>query len=475
MKIKEVIEKTGLTDRAIRLYIDEGLAMPNIAESYSGRKRVEFSDSDVERLKNVAMLRKAGFSVADIKSMVDDNSTAKSIVKSFIEQTENNIAHETEIVEKLKGISFDEDVTLETICESLSATVEKKQVPKEDVKLTLKETALKIVIILFSLVLLVNAVYFFVLCCSAVFDVRYIKLYDHLGSIIGSLFYLGWAVIAVLMVTVILKNIGKGFKRKTKRSSFVLPVISAVSSIILLPITVVLIFCTITPFYSQTTDPDDYLMLDDSLVRSDETYNDFGNMYRIFPRKIPDSAKDTYPDSIKYFYEYQPCWDGAYGTYDICAEWVLSDVEYEIFKKDLEENFILENRLIEIGYMDKTKYRLDVLAEMATENSGYNVVKKGDWTLVYYEGYGKVEFDYMLGYGEEPEKRCEDELRYEESKNEFEIENWGFDDNDVRYRTQYDFLICAYNDKGQKVRYIASSCCGHANRKDGPYYISLDW
>lgn len=474
MKIKEVIEKTGLTDRAIRLYIDEGLALPNIAESYSGRKRVEFSDGDVERLKNVALLRKAGFSITEIKTMVDDNSTAENIIKNFIEQTENNIAHETEIVEKLKGISFDDDVTIETVCKSLSETVGEKEVPKEDTKLPLKELIFKIVAILYSSALLVNALYWFILYCIPVFEVRFIKLAENTGQIKLSLFSLGWIVIAALMITVILMNFRKKSGRKIKCASLIINLISTAGTVVMLLISMILAFCTITPFYSQTTDPDDYLILDDSLVRSDETYNDFGNMYRIFPRKIPDSAKDTYPDSIKYFYEYQPCWDGAYGTYDIFAEWVLSDVEYEIFKKDLEGNFILENSLIMIEHMDKTKYKLDVLAETAAENSGYNVVKKGDWTLVYYEGYGKVEFDYMLGYGEEPEKRCEDELLYEKSKNEFEIETWD-SNGSGGYRTFYDFLICAYNDKEHKVRYIASSTCGHIQRKGGPYYVSLDW
>lgn len=475
MKIKEVIEKTGLSDRAIRLYIDEGLTAPRIEESYSGRKSIDFSESDVERLKNVALLRKAGFSISDIKSMVDDNSAAKDIIEKFIEQTESNIAHETEIVEKLKGISFDEDVTFETICESLCETLEEKEVPKEDTKLPLKELVFKIVAILFSSALLVNALYWFTLYCASAFDVRFIKLAENSGQIALSLFSLGWVVIAALMITVILMNFRKRFGRKIKCASLIMNLISAAGTVVMFFISFFLAFCTITPFYSQTTDPDDYLILDDSLVRSDEKYNDFGNLYRIFPRKIPDSAKDTYPDSIKYFYEYHPCWDGAYSSYDICAEWVLSDVEYEIFKKDLEENFILENRLIEIEHMDKTKYRLDVLAEMATENSGYNVTKKGDWTLVYYEGYGKVVFDYMLGYGEEPKKRCEDELRYEKTKNEFEIENWESHNNGNHHRTRYDFLICAYNDKEHKIRYIASNCCGHANRKGGPYYISLDW
>ncbi len=473
MKMKEVIEKTGLTDRAVRLYIDEGLAVPNIEESYSGRKSIDFSESDVDRLKNVALLRKAGFSISDIKSMVDDNSTAKNIIEKFIEQTENNIAHETEIVERLKGISFDEEVTLEKICSSLSAMVKEKEVPSEDIKLTIKEKALKIVIILFSAVLLVNAVYIFVLCCSAVFDVRYIKLYDHLGSIIGSLFYIGWAVIAVLMVTVIFKNIGKGFNRKTKRSSIVLPVISAVSSIVLLPITVVLVFCTVTPFYSQTTDPDNYLKLERRMMEDNEYILD--NLFEIFPRKIPNTVKESYPNSIKYFYEYTPCWDGLYGTYDICAEWVLPAGDYEIFKKNLPGNFILENRLTGIQHWYENENEIKYFTESALKHDSYNVIQKGDWTMVYYEGYGKVSFDYMLPAGEKPKKHCEDELMYGKSKDEFEIENWDNHSGINNYRTRYNFLICAFNDKEQKVRYIASQCCPHANRNEGPYYLSLDW
>ena len=67
MKIKEIISATGLTDRAIRLYIDEGLLSPGISENYSGRKSIEFSVSDVEKLKKISLLRKADFSIAQIK------------------------------------------------------------------------------------------------------------------------------------------------------------------------------------------------------------------------------------------------------------------------------------------------------------------------------------------------------------------------------------------------------------------------
>lgn len=474
MKMKEVTEKTGLTDRAVRLYIDEGLALPNIEESYSGRKSIDFSESNVERLKNVALLRKAGFSIADIKSMVDDNSTSKDIIDKFIEQTESNIAHETEIVEKLKGISFDEDVTLEKICNSLSETVEEKEVPSEDIKLTALEKVLKIVKILLSCTLLAHSVWVFEAIITEIFNVRYLKLTDDPMDIMYSFFYLGWVVVALLSTTVIFNNTGKRFNRKTKGSWFSI-ILSAIGNIFMYVVTFLLVFCTVTPFSSQTTNPDNYMILDKVLLSELESWDDLDHLYKVFPRKIPNKTKEDYPDSIKYFYEYTPNWDGGCNTYDICAEWKLTDIDYEVFKKNLEENFILENILIEINHMNPNKYILDYLAESAKENSGYNIVQKGDWTLIYYKGYGKVIFDYAGDISVKPD-RCKDELNYSKTKDEFDIKNWDMSNTDSDYDTRYDFLICAYNDKERKVRYIASSSItGFGNRKGGPYYVSLDW
>ncbi len=481
MKIKEVIEKTGLTDRAIRLYINEGLIAPSIGESYSGRKSIEFSQEDVERLKNVAMLRKAGFPIADIKSIVDDKSTIKSIVKKFIEQTEENISHETEIVEKLKGISFDTEVTIETICSSLSETVEEKQVPKEDIKLTVAEKILKIIAIIIGGFILVNAVYWTALICRDIFDVRYIKLTSNIELLCFSGFYLGWFVVIALSIAVIVKNTGKRFNRKSKGSNAALLITSAVGTVIMFVITLFLALCSVTPFYSQTTEYRNYLELDRALA--DISREDDGLYYalELFPRDIPSETLVNHRDSIKYFYEYVPCWDSSYGTYDICAEWILSDRDYKVFKENLKGNFILENIINEtrsaVGEgLDKIFDGIGIkLEDLETENIGYEIVQKGDWTMIYYKGYGQVEFDYGLAYGEEPPNRVKDEFLYEESKNEFEISEWNADLNPVYFSTNYDFLICAYNDKEQKVRYITSACCGHTNREGGPYYLSLDW
>lgn len=472
MKIKEVIEKTGLTDRAIRLYINEGLAAPSIEESYSGRKSIEFSESDVERLKNVAVLRKAGFSISDIRSMVDNKSTAKDVVEKFIEQTENNIAHETQIVEKLKGISFDEEVTLEIICESLSAEVEKKEVPREDVKLTVAEKMLKILTIVLSCSLLAVAVYAFVICCLIVFDVRYIKLTEDIGMITASLFYLGWVVIAVLLITVISKNIGKRFNRKTKGSSWGLLILSAVGSAGMIIITFFWLFCTITPVYSQTTDPENYLKLDETLqeyVKEDYPNYFLGDVaFDVFPKRIPRNAKAYNPDSIRYFYEYRPCWDGYYGSYDIFAEWVLLPSDYEKAKSDLPGDIILENDLFlasQHEFSDRMPEEFqenfkEYLVDSAIKSSDYKTVERGDWTFVYYEKY--------IHSSVWRDETGEAEGQNKESENEFAVTDWS-------EAGTYSILFCAYNDKEQKIRYTVSERCGHEHRNEGPYYTTLDW
>ena len=70
MKIKAVCEATGLSDRAIRYYIDERLVAPACTENYLGRRSFDFTEADVKALNSVSMLRKYGFSVSEIRTMI---------------------------------------------------------------------------------------------------------------------------------------------------------------------------------------------------------------------------------------------------------------------------------------------------------------------------------------------------------------------------------------------------------------------
>lgn len=68
MKMKEVCAETGLSERAVRLYVKEQLIKPTIVENLH-RKEYFFSKEDVAQLKDIAILRNAGFGIADIRHM----------------------------------------------------------------------------------------------------------------------------------------------------------------------------------------------------------------------------------------------------------------------------------------------------------------------------------------------------------------------------------------------------------------------
>ena len=334
MKIKEVIEKTELTDRAIRLYIDEGLVKPNIEESYSGRKTIDFSDDDVKRLNNVALLRKAGFSIADIKSIIENKETAKDIIETFIQQTEQNILHNTQVVEKLKSISFDEEISLETICNSLSETVKEAAVPKEDLKPKASLEAIRKFCLgfgIFGMVVSVCAMVAFVILCKFCFIQLDLKQFISVSwPAISTII-----VIFALTLAITLLNRKSGLQKKKYKTK---TITSSVLILIIIPLSICSFFlCIFTSFfnYSLTYDIDDYLVLDSWI---DE---DFGTeIDAVFPDEVPHSAienPDRYfdigiPITTKYYYKHTYVLDP---DFDLIAEWILPKEEYELAKKEI--------------------------------------------------------------------------------------------------------------------------------------------
>lgn len=68
MKIKEVCQKTDLTERTVRFYIEKGLLQPVSSES-NKRLYYDFFEQDMAKLKKIAVFRKIGFSIDAIADM----------------------------------------------------------------------------------------------------------------------------------------------------------------------------------------------------------------------------------------------------------------------------------------------------------------------------------------------------------------------------------------------------------------------
>ena len=82
MKRQEICEKTGLTPKALRLYEEKGLIAPD--KSGIHHKMRDYSQEDLDRLLIIATLRKAMFTMTEIKEMLDTPETIQEIFPQYL-------------------------------------------------------------------------------------------------------------------------------------------------------------------------------------------------------------------------------------------------------------------------------------------------------------------------------------------------------------------------------------------------------
>ena len=427
MKMKDVIEKTDLTDRAIRLYVENGLVSPSCNENYAGRKNIEFSESDVEALKNVATLRKAGFSISEIKLLKLGDVPCRKTVEEFIEKTTTKIVSDKAVVEKLEAVVATENLTIETICESLNSATREKEIPESDIKLSLAE---KIEKCFFTALGAIGLIYIFVnilyivLLCKFNFDYLYPSVKTVDWYFFAKLFIVVFIVASSIYLLLYYRRRKIFTPNKKRLIRHIL--ISAVSILLSIPFFFNSVYSVFTPnACSKTTSPKDYLIIDE--FAEDDRITDFFpkeiHSYASYSHRIPNlllDLPDTYPSSTKYYYKYYQDFFGGNEFVEIHTEWKLVDKykEYGDFPE----------------YYNKYK---DKYLNMEFDNP-VTIITKGDWQCVYYD--------------------------------DFSENNW-----DKRYL----YRIFAYNDKTETVRFIYTI----RNIKDPvdsaeniiPDYINMDW
>ncbi len=84
MQVNRICKHTGLTKKAVEYYQLKGLVSPKVNEN--GYR--EFSDCDLSRLKEIALLRKLGLCTDEIKQVLDSND--KNHTLSLIRQAKEN-------------------------------------------------------------------------------------------------------------------------------------------------------------------------------------------------------------------------------------------------------------------------------------------------------------------------------------------------------------------------------------------------
>jgi len=309
MQIKTVCELTGLTARAIRVYIDEQLIEPIFTENYLGRRSFDFSMDDVEMLKSIAILRKNDFSIDEIRRMINHAESSTVIVQNVKKRIEEQADAYRLRLQAFSYIDADRAYSISELAQLLSQTPNDAPIPNEPRKWNVAEGVKSVfVFIAVWLPFALTTVGFF----SGIRMYAYPKV--NAGGILLTLLALTPSVL-ILVITKIKPNVKKRLKQ------FLL-----LLCILFIP------FSLIAPFgivlRSETTDFHNYRDFDpDCLANRNEVFLElFPAWPHYFENVKNENGKwETVYLDAKYYYQF------LYGmdyTYDIYAEWPLRNEDF---------------------------------------------------------------------------------------------------------------------------------------------------
>ncbi len=132
MKIKQVCDSTGLSERTIRFYIEKGLIAPQSCEQ-NRRTYYEFGEDDVRQTEQIAILRKIGFSIAEILTMKNEPKCIGSIIEEHLISLEESARKQAEALTAVQNAVGSQYPSLSALCAVLTESAEHLELPQRDV------------------------------------------------------------------------------------------------------------------------------------------------------------------------------------------------------------------------------------------------------------------------------------------------------------------------------------------------------
>ena len=139
MRMKDICAQTGLTDRAVRLYIENGLLSPKREQRYSGRDSIIFDEEDLRTLEVVATLRRAEFSIADIREMQEHPDTIPALLDLHRQKLGEEIRAKQEVLASLQNPDESDLASPAALARHLRASAPSNKPLKEETHLTLHD------------------------------------------------------------------------------------------------------------------------------------------------------------------------------------------------------------------------------------------------------------------------------------------------------------------------------------------------
>lgn len=120
MKMKEICARSGLTERAVRLYCERGLVHPE-KHWERGREYLEFSDHNLRELTVVSELRRAEFTLEEIALMLEKPETCGDVLAGWRGRVAEQNLRLTNAKDRLAELSANDHLSAERLAELLGA------------------------------------------------------------------------------------------------------------------------------------------------------------------------------------------------------------------------------------------------------------------------------------------------------------------------------------------------------------------
>ncbi len=119
MQIKEVCRRTGLTERAVRFYVEKGLLSPKKTWR-NGREYLDFSEEDLRSLGRIAGLRRRFFPLEEIKTMQTRPKQIGQVLNAYCTGLQAETKERQTALSLTEAIRDEEIPDLETLCRLLN-------------------------------------------------------------------------------------------------------------------------------------------------------------------------------------------------------------------------------------------------------------------------------------------------------------------------------------------------------------------
>lgn len=131
MKRKDICEATGLTPKALRLYEEKGLIVPS--KDGLHYKTRDYSQVDLDRLTIIATLRKAMFTIEEIRQMLEEPSAIQTIFPQYLDW----LRQQSRQIQDLLAVSEQVDLSsihdVGDLTEQIAGATKKLPIPASDI------------------------------------------------------------------------------------------------------------------------------------------------------------------------------------------------------------------------------------------------------------------------------------------------------------------------------------------------------